>query len=91
MRQWGNGGKSVLNGISLKGAVLNFKPLFQPETVAVIGVSTKNDRHPANVIYNKLHLRYPVKVYAVNPKGGELLREPVYDRIGGCRKRLTWP
>jgi hypothetical protein len=40
--------------------------------MAVIGVSLTNDRHPANIIYNKIHLRYPVKVFPVNPRGGSL-------------------
>jgi acyl-CoA synthetase (NDP forming) len=56
----------------------NFRPLFKPKTVVVVGVSLSNDRHPANVIFNKLLLRYPVKVYPVNPKGGYLQREKVY-------------
>jgi hypothetical protein len=34
---------------------LDYRPLLNPETVAVIGVSLSNDRHPANVIYNKIH------------------------------------
>ncbi len=42
-----------------------FTPLFHPKTIAVLGVSLTNDRHPANVIYNKIHLRYPVKVYPI--------------------------
>jgi len=49
--------------------------------MAVIGVSLTNDRHPANVIFNKAHLRSPVKVFAVNPKGGEIQGEIVYRRI----------
>ena len=57
---------------------MNLKPLFSPETIAVIGVSRTNDRHPANVIYSKLNLRYPVKVYPVNPKGGKIQRETIY-------------
>ncbi len=57
---------------------MNYTPLFNPQTVAVFGVSLTSDRHPANVIYNKLHLRYPVKVYPVNPRGGELHRDKVY-------------
>ena len=57
---------------------MNLKPLFLPETIAVIGVSRTNDRHPANVIYSKLNLRYPVKVYPVNPKGGQIQRETIY-------------
>ncbi len=55
--------------------------LFRPASMAVIGVSTTQDNHPANVIYNKNHLRYPVKTFAVNPKGGTLHREPVYRNV----------
>jgi acyl-CoA synthetase (NDP forming) len=60
---------------------MDLKPLFSPATIAVIGVSRTNDRHPANVIYSKLRLRYPVKVYPVNPKGGEIQRETIYPDI----------
>lgn len=60
---------------------MDFTPLFHPRTIAVIGVSLTNDRHPANVIYNKIHLRYPVKVYPVNPRGGILNRDRVYTDI----------
>lgn len=60
---------------------MDFTPLFHPRTIAVIGVSLTNDRHPANVIYNKIHLRYPVKVYPVNPRGGNLKRDRVYTDI----------
>ncbi len=60
---------------------MNLDPLFNPSTVAVIGVSTSNDRHPANVIFSKNLHRYPVKVFAVNPKGGVLAGEKVYRSI----------
>jgi acyl-CoA synthetase (NDP forming) len=59
----------------------DFKRLFQPKTVAVIGVSLERDRHPANVIFNKIQLRYPVDVFAVNPRGGELFGQKVYTGI----------
>ena len=58
-----------------------FSSLFKPKTIAVFGVSLSNDRHPANVIYNKLLLRYPVKVYPVNPRGGHLRKDRVYPDI----------
>ncbi len=61
---------------------MDLKFLFKPSTMAVIGVSTTHDNHPANVIYTKNHLRYPVQTYAVNPKGGELNREPLYKKVG---------
>jgi acyl-CoA synthetase (NDP forming) len=55
--------------------------LFRPSSMAVIGVSTTHHSHPANVIYNKNHLRYPVHTFAVNPKGGKLNREPLYRSV----------
>lgn len=51
---------------------MDLRPLFEPKTMAVIGVSLHNDLHPANVIYYKNFLRYPVETYAVNPKAGLL-------------------
>ncbi len=61
---------------------MNLSPLFAPRTVAVVGVSLGNDRHPANVIFNKNHLRHRARVFAVNPRGGELLGETVYQDVG---------
>ena len=60
---------------------MNLKPLFEPKTMAVIGISASNDRHPANVIYAKNNHRYPVRVYAVNPRGGTLHNETIYPRV----------
>lgn len=66
----------------------NLTPLFKPKTMAVVGVSLSNDRHPANVIYHKLLLRYPVTVYAVNPKGGMLQRETVYKHLSELPEKI---
>jgi acyl-CoA synthetase (NDP forming) len=60
---------------------MNLDRLLKPKKVAVIGVSTSNDNHPANVIFKKLHFRYPVEVHAVNNRGGELHGIPVYPSI----------
>jgi acyl-CoA synthetase (NDP forming) len=67
---------------------VDFRPLFEPRTLAVIGVSLKNDRHPANVIYHKNNLRYPVKVYPVNPRGGTYQSETVYPRVSDVPERV---
>lgn len=56
-------------------------PFFRPKSMAVVGVSKTHHSHPANVIYTKNHLRYPVKTYAVNPKGGQYYREPLYSSL----------
>ncbi len=60
---------------------MDLQPLFKPSTMAVIGVSTSQDSHPANVIYNKNHLRYPVKTFPVNPRGGSINRELLYKSV----------
>lgn len=60
---------------------MDLTPLFKPSTMAVVGVSTSQDNHPANVIYTKNHLRSPVQTFPVNPKGGQLNREPLYPSI----------
>ena len=61
--------------------VVDCTPLFKPKTMAVIGVSLRNDRHPANVIYNKNALRHQVEVFAVNDRGGVFQGKPVYRGI----------
>ena len=67
---------------------MDLKPLFEPRTMAVIGISATNDRHPANVIFAKNHLRYPVEVYAVNPKGGKLHNETIYPSIADIPRKI---
>jgi len=67
---------------------MNLKPLFEPRTMAVIGVSATNDRHPANVIFTKNNHRYPLDVYAVNPRGGRLHENQVYASVKDLPKKI---
>ncbi|MFH1215158.1 MAG: CoA-binding protein [Pseudomonadota bacterium] len=67
---------------------MDLAPLFNPKSVAVIGVSTSNDRHPANVIFSKNLLRYPVATYAVNTKGGTLDGETVYPSVSAIPEKV---
>lgn len=67
---------------------MELKYLFKPSTMAVIGVSTSQDNHPANVIYTKNHLRYPVKTFPVNPKGGMLHREKLYRSVADIEEDI---
>ena len=60
---------------------MDLKPLFEPRTMAVFGVSSSNYRHPANEIFNKNLLRYPVCVYGVNPRGGTINSQPIHRSI----------
>ena len=67
---------------------MNLNRLFKPQTMAVFGVSLNKDSHPANVIYNKNHLRYKVLTYAVNGKGGTINGEKVYAKIRDIPKTI---
>ena len=60
---------------------MNLKPLFRPKTLAVVGVSLTNEKHPANVIYNKNNLRLQAKAFAVNDRGGVYQGEKVYASV----------
>ena len=60
---------------------MDLKPLFEPRSMAVFGVSLSNDRHPANEIFNKNLLRYPVRVFGVNPRGGTINGETIHRNI----------
>jgi acetyltransferase len=60
---------------------MDLKPLFEPRTMAVFGVSSSNYRHPANEIFTKNLLRYPVKVYGVNPRGGTVNGQLIHRSI----------
>jgi len=55
--------------------------LFNPKSLAVIGISLTNERHPANVIYNKNKFRLQVNVFPVNEKGGLYQGEKVYSSV----------
>ena len=68
--------------------MMNFRRLFEPKTMAIIGVSLNNDRHPANVVFNKNQLRYPVKVFAVNPNGGILQGERVFKHVSEIPEKV---
>jgi acetyltransferase len=63
------------------GRPVNLGDLFKPKTMAVIGISLTNEKHPANVIYNKNNLRLEAKVFPVNDRGGIYQGEKIYSSI----------
>jgi acyl-CoA synthetase (NDP forming) len=53
-----------------KGKVKQFKPIFHPRSIAVVGVSSNEARVPALWFKALLSSGFQGKVYAVNKKGG---------------------
>ena len=66
---------------------MELDPLLNPSSLAVVGVSRSNPFHPATVIYDKNHLRYGARTYAINPHGGTLYGEEVYRRLADLPER----
>ncbi len=62
----------------------NLKPMFEPDTIAVVGVSTSNIHNPGAVIFQRnLIVKgfFSEKVFGVNPKGGLLEGRQLYKSI----------
>lgn len=56
--------------------------LFFPHSVAVIGATDRPGTVGRSVVSNLLQSKYPVKVYAVNPRHDEVLGIKTHKRIG---------
>ena len=67
---------------------MKLKKIFEQRSVAVVGVSASNPSHPANVIFNKIRLKYKTRVYCVNPSGGEFFGDPVYRSVSRIPGRV---
>ncbi len=67
---------------------MDLNKLFRPRTLAVIGLSLTNEKHPANVIYNKNNLRMQAKAFPVNDRGGIYQGEKVYSSIGDIPEKI---
>ena len=61
----------------------DFRPFFEPESVAIIGASASPGKPGNDVIKNILANEYAGKLFLVNPKGGEILGLPVFPSIAG--------
>lgn len=67
---------------------LKLKRLFKPRSLAIVGVSLKNDNYPANAIYYKNKMNARVKAFPVNAAGGSLHGETVYRGIGEVPEKI---
>lgn len=67
---------------------MDLDAVFAPERMVVVGVSTTNPFHPANIIYNKNYYGSDCEAFAVNPRGGELEHRRVYRSVSEIGGRL---
>ena len=57
------------------------EPLFNPESVAIVGASHHEGKIGHTVVKNIVESGYKGRIYPVNPKGGEILGLKVYKNI----------
>lgn len=68
------------------------RPFFEPQGIAVVGVSLSDKTKPGHIIFHNLIDMNREDVYAVNPKGGEFevghRTLPVYKSIDAIEERV---
>ena len=56
-------------------------PLFNPRSVAVVGVSASKDNLGRNIIKNLVNFGYQGKIYPVGPRSGEVEGLSIYSSV----------
>jgi acyl-CoA synthetase (NDP forming) len=77
--------------LQLQVPVMNLEPLFKPKNaIAVVGVSTTNWLNPGTVVWRKNYFMQGAKrnVYGVNPKGGIIDGQPIFQSIEDVPEKL---
>jgi acyl-CoA synthetase (NDP forming) len=64
------------------------KGFLEPESIAIIGVSTNQESLSAIATKNLLKLGFKGKVYLVNPKGGDLFGMKLYTHVSDIMDSL---
>ncbi|MEF8832869.1 MAG: acetate--CoA ligase family protein [Candidatus Thermoplasmatota archaeon] len=59
----------------------DLKGFFDPESIAVVGASRKEGKIGYTIFSNIKNSEYDGEAYPVNPKGGEILGEEIYESI----------
>jgi acyl-CoA synthetase (NDP forming) len=75
--------KSIKKLQNNDGNNFNLKNIFKPKSMVVVGVSQKNYLNPGTIIFlkNLFEMKLGEHTYAVNPKGGILESQKIYENI----------
>lgn len=60
---------------------MDLKTLFNPKSLAVVGISKKNPLSPGRIVLVKNEFEMQVKVYGIYPTGGEIEGIKLYERL----------
>ena len=65
-----------------------FEHFFQPKSVAVIGASREPGSVGHSIFRNMLSYGFKGEVFGINPKGGEVLGQPLYPNLAAAGKPI---
>ncbi|MFX1325127.1 MAG: CoA-binding protein [Promethearchaeota archaeon] len=60
---------------------MDLKKLFNPKSIAVVGISKKNPLSPGRIVLLKNEFEMETKVYGIYPNGGEIEGIQLYERL----------
>jgi len=69
-------------------AIVMFEHFFQPKSVAVIGASREPGSVGHSIFRNMLSYGFKGEVFGINPKGGEVLGQPLYPNLAAAGKPI---
>ena len=67
---------------------MNFNPLFKPDTVAIVGASSKPSKVGYAIISNIINDGFEGKIYPVNPNEKEILGKQCYASVTDIPERV---
>jgi len=76
-------GKTQFSREKELGVKFNLQPIFFPQSMVVVGISTKNYINPGTTTFlkNVFETNLGERCYAVNPRGGEIEGQKIYREI----------
>lgn len=66
----------------------DFERIFYPETMAIVGVSSKGAGFGSGIFYALRAIGYAGRIYLVNPRGGSLAGETIYRSVAEIPEKL---
>jgi len=73
--------RSMFTAISMAEKEKDLIPLFEPDSIAIVGASSKKGKVGNILLSNIVNSGYDGDIYPINPKGGEIYGKEVYGSI----------
>ena len=84
-------GSDSTNNLEAEDTSIDFNKLlklFEPQSIAIVGITDKSLKWGFRVLFNTLEGGYTGKIYGVNPKRSEVLNIPCYPSISSLPEKV---